>query len=245
MRQNIRIVTARSFSRQLFYILGIFICLSYENPIRAQQDPRGLPPPKLSSVDENGVDLASGRFPLRFKWPLIGKDTGLPFLVESSYVAEVGDYSNFWGIVEQVSSPVPYSQQYLVRFGTTSATFRIMSNGSVVLIKGSGGEKFSLSSGGPFATFADRNGISVTYRATTSSPVRFYPLTVYFPSGEYWTYSYRPFGVTSLLAAIYSSSGYGLRVDRNSSGYVVKYTTFNRSIEYCAIDAISCIFQYQ
>lgn len=196
------------------------------------QDPRDLPAPIFMSVDENGVDLGSGRFNVEYSGPSVGQpDAGLK--LDYFYLLEIIHGSTLTGLLDESQYGVPWPILQDVSFGKTSVQFLRNASGSSTLFKGRGGETMSGTS------FTDRDGTRVLFGLPVPGYTEYKPTSVIRPNGERLTLTYYMASGSPVVRSIVSNLGWMIHVGGSD------VTALNLAVDYCAPDAATCTFSQQ
>jgi len=229
---------ARILSGQFAVALLIAVFALSSN--RAKADTPGLAPPAVHQViDENGVNLTSGRE--RVKGPSI--TIGVPGQGGLTYTPEWqgrGWESNLQNSVSYNSSGLytvvvmgkstPFS-------GSPSTGFTPADGMGASLVK-TGSNYIYTGRDGTVAVFDGSNTFSYALLTIVGLPS-----TITYPSGEILTFTNQV--VSSLeyyLLSVNSNRGYQLKIFYNSSHFITQVVALNNAIDYCSPTASSCSF---
>ena len=228
-----------SFARHFLGAFAIWVLLAAAAAQAQAQttDPQFLPPPIYSSIDAQGVDLASGRFNISLPGVSIGSSkSGL-----TQTFTDLDLHDNFRGTVERrFFNSSPHSPMlYTVTLGAGSAQFLGYPTDPYTLYGGQGPQALS---GGTTLTYTDGDG-SVAVFEQSSGTDSWRITNLFRADGERLTYTYVP-GPTA-RQSIVSSLGYMVHYDWIGTGLsarIQKITAFNLAVDYCAPSAATCTF---
>jgi RHS repeat-associated protein len=224
-------------------------------PVNAQSL---IQPPAVSSVDSNGVDLASGKFTL----PGLGVDIGASGS-GLSRVAGLNGSDNNTGILKITGTSVYSGGQQIgqvlfleASLGGATSRYRItyagqgvtanLNNQGPYYSKGTRldcdgvGSPLSTASGYCRLTLTD--GTIATYNRTYQSATQWGALTsVTKADGEVLTYAYYLVGSeVKAIKSVNSSLGWMLKYEVDGNYKVTKVTALNSAVAYCDPQATSC-----
>lgn len=195
------------------------------------QDPRDLPAPLYMTVDENGVDLGSGRFNVEYGGPSVGQPEG-GLKLDYFYLLEIIRGSSLTGVLDESQYGVPWPILQDVSFGTTSVQFLRNASGTSTLFKGRGGETMS------GTTFTDHDGTKIYFGYPVPGYNEYKPTLVVRPNGERLTYAYYMANGSPVLRSIVSNLGWMIHVGSD-------VTALNLAVDYCAPTAATCSFSQE
>ncbi|MBJ7416650.1 MAG: hypothetical protein JHC88_14575 [Niveispirillum sp.] len=190
----------------------------------AEEDPTRLPPPIFTTLDSNGVDLASGTFTPRAPLISIGTaDSGMDLAVVDPLVT---GQDNLWGWADR-RLLAPSVMEYTVSLGRSSARFTCTNDQPPCsLIAGRGSFSGSSVNG---ATYTDENGTLMQFALLPGQGTdRFYITSLTKPDGEKLTYTRVP--GTFTLQSVVSNLGYMIHYGRSP----LRWTAINLAIDYVA-----------
>lgn len=190
----------------------------------AEEDPTRLPPPIFTTLDSNGVDLASGTFTPRAPLISIGTaDSGMDLAVVDPLVT---GQDNLWGWADR-RLLAPSVMEYTVSLGRSSARFTCTNDQPPCsLIAGRGSFSGSSVSG---ATYTDENGTVMHFALLSGQGTdRFYITSLTKPDGEKLTYTRVP--GTFTLQSVVSNLGYMIHYGRSP----LRWTAINLAVDYVA-----------
>jgi len=213
-----------------------------------------IQPPVISSVDGNGVDLASGKFILPgLNVDIGGAGSGL------SRIAGVNGSDNHVGFMKMTTLPLPQgasvsfadvsfggaTQRFYLAYGPPGSGSNFTNNGPYY----SGGLRFecdnigqpiNISSG--FCRLYLNDGTVATYDRSVQSGSQWGVLkSATKPDGEVLTYTYYLVGSgIKAVKSVNSSLGWMLKYEVDGAYKVTKITAINSSVAYCDPQATSC-----
>ena len=198
-------------------------------------DPRGLPIPNHSAVDQNGVDLGSGRLDLRIPGPTIGSGD-LELGGDAFYALEGGTDSwlKYFQIDGPFGNPAAHILSYSVILGSETAVFHL-ENGTLSRYAGDAGG--TLSPSPAFDNYTSRDGTIYQFDGPYVSAVGWHMVgTIVRPDGETINLAYVLTNGVPNLISVSSNAGYMRHYENNVR------TVLNRAIDYCDPTAVHCSF---
>ncbi|WP_230482635.1 RHS repeat-associated core domain-containing protein [Sphingomonas sp. Leaf21] len=220
---------------------------SLASPVGAQTNP--TPPPVFQSVDENGVDLASGRLVFRFFGIEIGP--GGPGSLGFNW--STNDQDQRPEIRGYINTSFFSGNKTSVVLGGSTRTFSFSGSQSSPTFTSdqADGSSLTYDPGSDQFTYTMRDGAKATFHAT-SSGYNYSISSLIYPAGQVLRYYYTKYAMqdqtgasyqSEYLTAITSSLGYQLRLEWThypTFNGLSKTVVFNMANENCDPSAPTC-----
>lgn len=186
-------------------------------------------PPVYPSLDDNGVDVATGRVVVAPARISIGPEgAGSLYYVFTNSNSAQGDIS---GSITWQTSPT----RAIVRIGARTSTF----TGSTIFTNDQGGgATLTYNSGTQIYTFTREDGAVATFSPVASGAARIDTLTQ--PDGERLTFTYGPLYGSNPLLSVSNNLGYQLRYTYAPNFAITGVVLFNMANEACDPAATTC-----
>jgi RHS repeat-associated protein len=225
-------------------------CL-FPQAARAQVGSSPTPPPVFQAVDQNGVELQSGRLVLTIASIRIGN--GSPGSLGYDWSTDSSRQQEVYGYVKSAANPTNASQTvYSVVVGGSTETFTTPTGAYAFTQDQGRSSVLSYNAGTDRFTYTRTDGAVAEFsrQLVSGSPVsgNYKIVSLTYPAGQALTYhyAYRPYtdswGTTFHdfdVSAVASSLGYQLRLGYTNRS-VTDAVVFNMATENCAPTAATC-----
>ncbi|MDP9421335.1 MAG: RHS repeat-associated core domain-containing protein [Pseudomonadota bacterium] len=225
---------------QKFLTVGALLAsTALSAPAHGQSVPEMPGPPVYSAVDQNGVDLSSGKLMASQVFASIGSADG-----ELSHVyTGTWEWDSQWGTATE--TPWNYNGQPLILIkisagGRSGLFWRHSIHSSIGPYGGTIGQSLAYDSATKTYTHTDADGTVTIFQAVSGNPVLKITNRI-LPNGEKLTYAYRTGSWNPVLLSVSSSRGYMLKYEYNGPS-LSKVTAINTSVDACSPTAETCTF---
>jgi hypothetical protein len=220
--------------RRLSTFAAILLVAGMADLCRAQSaaDPRGLPIPNHSAVDQNGIDMGSGRYASTIPGPTVGSDDlelggDVHFGLEG---VGIDSWSGYVSIDGPVGDPNARVFSYTVHLAGATSIYH-MHYSTLTLFMGDLGGSLNAA----LDTYTARDGTTYVFNGPYVSVVGWKMLgTITKPNGETISLHYSVVNNVPILISVVSTGGY---MRHYENGVI---TALNRAVDYCDPAATHC-----